>query len=107
VGTEVVVVALIYIDRLITKNSDLFISEMTAKSLLHTALTLSTKFLMDRYEKNTIFYAVGGLSKRQMKKMQDLFLDLIDFHLYIDDGEFTRYMSRLKTMIAFKYHQTG
>lgn len=107
VGTEVVVAALIYIDRLLSRNSDLLITETTAKSLLHTALTLATKFLMDRYEKNTIFYAVGGLSKRQMKNMSNYYLDLIDFDLFIPESEYSFYLSKLKTMIAYKYHQTG
>lgn len=83
VGTEVVVTALIYIDRLLSRNSDLLITEVTAKSVLHTALTLATKFLMDRYEKHTIFYLVGGLTKRQMKNMSGLYLDLIGFDLFI------------------------
>lgn len=104
VGTEVVVAALIYIDRLLSRNSDLLITEITAKSLLHTALTLATKFLMDRYEKNTIFYAVGGLTKRQMKNMSNYYLDLIDFDLFIPESEYSFYLSKLKTMIAYKYH---
>eukprot|EP00347_Sterkiella_histriomuscorum_P003675 403363375 len=107
VGTEVIIASLVYIDRLIAQNKDLYITESTAKSILHTALTLASKFYLDRYEKNTIFYAVGGLSKRQMRSMQDLYLDLIDFNLYIDESEYNRYMSKIKTMIAYKYHQTG
>jgi len=64
VGIEVVVASLIYIDRLLTSNQDLYITDSKAKSILHTAMTLASKFYMDRYEKNTIFYAVGGLSKK-------------------------------------------
>lgn len=61
IGTEVVIASLIYIDRLLTQNKDIYITDTTAKSILHTALTLASKFYMDRYEKNTIFFAVGGL----------------------------------------------
>lgn len=67
VGTEIVVSSLIYIDRLIRMNKDVIITSTNAKSILHTALTLASKFHLDRYEKNTIFYAVGGLSKKQMR----------------------------------------
>lgn len=104
IGTEVVISSLIYIDRLIAQNKDLYITESTAKSILHTALTLASKFHLDRYEKNTIFYALGGLSKKQMRHMQDLYLDLINFNLYIDESEYNRYMSKIKTMIAYKFH---
>jgi hypothetical protein len=53
------------------------LTENNAKSVLHAALTLATKFHLDKYEKNTIFYAVGGLSKKQMRAMLDTYLDLI------------------------------
>ncbi|CDW79676.1 cyclin2 related protein [Stylonychia lemnae] len=107
VGIEVVVASLIYIDRLLTQNQDLFITDSKAKSILHTAMTLASKFYLDRYEKNTIFYAVGGLSKKQMRNMQDLYLDLVSFNLYISEEEYTSYLSKLKSMIAFKFYQTG
>jgi hypothetical protein len=48
-----------------------------AKGVLHTALTLAAKFYIDRFEKNTIFYAIGGLSKKQMREMITVYLDLI------------------------------
>ena len=67
VSSELVVVALIYIDRLLTRNEHLgaALTESNAKGLLHVALTLATKFNLDRYEKNTIFYGIiVGLQKR-------------------------------------------
>lgn len=103
VGPEIVVASLIYIERLLRNNSDLVVTETTAKSLLHTALVLASKFYLDKFEKNTIFYAVGGLSKRQMRTMTDTYLDLIDFKLNVDEEEFNAYMSKLKTMIAYKF----
>lgn len=36
--------------------------------------------------------------------MQDSYLDLINFNLYIDESEYNRYVSKIKTMIAYKYH---
>lgn len=36
--------------------------------------------------------------------MQDLYLDLIDFNLFIEESEYNRYMSKIKTMIAYKFH---
>lgn len=64
VGHEIVVASMIYIERLLTKNKNLQMSATTAKSLLHTSLVLASKFYLDKFEKNTIFFAVGGLSKR-------------------------------------------
>jgi hypothetical protein len=107
VGPEIVVASLIYIERLLKMNEGFLITDNNAKSILHSALTLASKFFIDKFEKNTIFYAVGGLSKRQMRSMLGIYLDLINFNLNIEEEEFNAYMSKLKTMIAYKFAQTG
>ena len=103
VGTEVVVAALIYVDRLLSKQGIEIMTQTTAKSILHTALVLASKFYLDRFEKNTIFYVAAGLSKVQMRKMTDVFLDILEFKLNINEVEFNSYMSKLKTMVAYKF----
>ena len=82
-------------------------TQTTAKSILHTALVLASKFYLDRFEKNTIFYVAAGLSKVQMRKMTDAFLDILEFKLNINEEEFGSYLSKLKTMVAYKFAQTG
>lgn len=56
--------ALIYIDRLLSMNESLKLTSVNAKHLLLSAMALASKFYLDRFEKNTIFYASGGLNKR-------------------------------------------
>jgi len=82
ITAEIVISSLIYIDRLLAMHEEIgaTLTECNGKGLLHVALTLATKFCLDRYEKNTIFYgAVVGMDRRQMRKMTDAFLCLIDF----------------------------
>lgn len=105
-GPEIVVAALVYLDRFLAK-TELKLTETNAKSLLHSALSLAAKFHVDRFEKNTIFYAVGGLSKRQMRNMLDTFLAVLEFRMHIEEEEFNGYMSKLKKVIAKKYYHTG
>lgn len=67
VTSDIVLSALIYIDRLLSKHEELgaILTETNGKGVLHVAMTLATKFCLDRYEKNTIFYGViAGLDKR-------------------------------------------
>lgn len=67
-----VVAALIYIDRILAMNKGAALNESNGKGVLHVALTLATKFHLDRYEKNTIFYGVVvSLNKRKMRFMTD------------------------------------
>lgn len=103
VEQEIVVAALIYTERLLSFNNNIRLTPTNAKSFLHTALALASKFLLDKFEKNTIFYAVGGISKSLMRNMTDSYLALLDFNLNIDEAEFNQYMSKLKTMIAYKF----
>ncbi len=68
-----------------------------------TALTVSAKFYLDRFERNTMFnimlgnnsYASGsgakGYSgKKRMRVMMDLMLDMIDFRLHILEDEYDK-----------------
>lgn len=70
---------------------------------MHTALTIASKTYIDKFERNTIFYAVGGLTKRQMRSMTDLFMDMMEFKLIVDESEYGDLLSKIKRMIARKY----
>lgn len=111
VTSELIVAALVYINRILNSPSNQGTAKLTetnGKGVLHVALTLATKFNLDRYEKNTIFYGVmSGMDKYRMRKMTDSFLGLLDFNLYISDIEYHAAMSSIKTMIAKKYAMLG
>lgn len=78
VGHEIIIASLIYIERLFSNaasNNGINLNEDNAKCFVHVALALAAKFYEDRFEKGTIFYAVGGLSKTQMRMMFHYFLE--------------------------------
>lgn len=62
---------------------------------------------MDIYERNTLFYAIGGVSRSTMRKMTDMFLDLIGFNLIINEEDFSSYLSKVKREIAAKFALLG
>ena len=111
VEPEIIFAAIIYSNRIIksskAKALPLVFTEYNAKGLLYASLVTATKFYMDSFEKNTIFYAIGGISKHQMRSMLDTFLDLIEFNLNIGELEFLTTMSQIKTLIAQKYKEMG
>ena len=59
------IAALIYVERLLEAaikqvgEERARVTQLNAKGILHTAMTLATKFFLDRYEKKTIFYGVS------------------------------------------------
>jgi hypothetical protein len=76
------------------------LTEVNAKGLLHIALTMSAKFNVDHYEKNTKFYGiVMGLQAWQMRKLTDGFLNLIEFNLFIDEETYQDAMKHIKTLV--------
>ena len=80
VTIEHVVVALIYIDRVLATYEDAALTEVNGKGLLHVALTLSAKFFIDNYKRQTKFFGiVCGLQPLQMRKYTDSLLSMLDF----------------------------
>lgn len=106
-SSELVIAALIYIERLL-KLPGATLNEANAKGVLHVALTLASKFYLDRYEKNTIFYGIViGLHRHQMRQMTDTFIGMLDFNLFISEEEFLAGQSSVKTEIVHKYAMKG
>ena len=110
ITAEIVISALIYIDRLLAKHEEIgaSLSECNGKGLLHFALTLATKFCIDRYEKGTIFYgAVVGMDKKLMRRMTDAFLCLIDYEMYISSEEYKEASDSINEIIKETYEARG
>jgi hypothetical protein len=105
---EMVVAALIYIDRLLVGNEAASLTEVNAKGLLHIALSLSAKFNVDAYEKNTKFYGVVmGLQTWQMRMLTDAFLGLLDFQLYVSEEAFVEAMRHIKALVQQRFKRHG
>jgi phosphoribosylaminoimidazole (AIR) synthetase len=111
--SELVVVALIYIERLLTAAAEqagdsAVLTDQNGKGVLHIALSMAAKFHLDCYEKDTIFFAVvESLTKKKMRKMTDAFINMIGFGFYVSDSEFKEAMSTIKHMIGQKFLQLG
>lgn len=68
------------------------------------ALTMATKFYLDRYEKNTFFYgAVVGMDKRYMRVMTDAFINMMEFEFYISDQEYSEAIITINDMVKTKF----
>lgn len=94
-STELVTAALIYIERLLDATSKMVgedgarVTQHNAKGILHAAMTIATKFFLDRYEKKTIFYGVSlNCTRQKMRLMTNTFIDILDFNFYIHEDEF-------------------
>ncbi|TNV74291.1 hypothetical protein FGO68_gene7347 [Halteria grandinella] len=130
VENEILIAALIYIDRVLEMNEDwLEIDDINETGFMLASLALATKFYDDKFERFTKFSTLIGHScrhlekgysrcghtqevikpfqKRCMRLMQDQFLQLIDFKMLITEEEYQQMYSRVKRQITSKYAKIG
>jgi hypothetical protein len=103
---ELVIAALIYVERLldaaskITGEDGARVTQQNAKGILLTAMTLSSKFYLDKYEKKTIFYAfITNMPRWRMREMTDQFIRMLDFNFYIREDEYKNAESHIMFLV--------
>ena len=93
--------------RVLSKNPDLILTYTNVKALLYLSLTMAAKFNDDKFEKQTIFSAVSGLNRKQFRQIFDLFLDLIDFDLKVEEAEYYNLLKKIKMLVQQKFSILG
>ena len=92
---ETFVLALIYIDRITTRNKKLVINVHCIHRLFLTATVVAAKFFEDMYYKNSYYCKVGGVSNKELNILEVEFLLCIDFQLYVSTEEYENYSHTL------------
>eukprot|EP01135_Chromosphaera_perkinsii_P004184 Nk52_evm3s271 gene=Nk52_evmTU3s271 len=80
-GNEVLILMLIYFDRVIQRSSGYMLTPLNIHRMLITAFMLASKFSQDKYYTNSHYGKVGGLPLSEINKLELEFLGLIDFEL--------------------------
>ena len=94
---ECSVVCLIYIERLITRTG-LYITELTWKKLLFTALLLASKVWDDESFENSHFARTFTMYElRTINEMERVFLDFVDYNVHVLGSEYAKYYFVLRT----------
>mmetsp|Transcript_25021 Transcript_25021/g.98861 ORF Transcript_25021/g.98861 Transcript_25021/m.98861 type:complete len:199 (-) Transcript_25021:124-720(-) len=92
---SVLVVALIYLDRLKQDNPSTTLSMFTIHRLFLTALLLACKFLDDRGHGNLFFAQMVNCSIEEMNQLEMAMLAKLRFKLFVSDKTFATYASCL------------
>lgn len=93
-STECFILALIYIDRLIQRNS-FILSELNVHRVVITAVLLAAKFFDDAYYNNAYYAKVGGVHVSEMNSLEVDFLFRINFSLHVSPEVFHKYNAEL------------
>ena len=90
VDTNVIICALIYIDRICNKR-EMNITKNNIHLLLSTAILISAKFNQDNFCNNFIYSQISGIPTKRLCMQESAFLEIIEYNLYISKKQFNRY----------------
>ena len=88
------VIALIYIDRLLGKKH-IKLSMNNVHKILLTAILLAVKYNEDEVYNNVCFAKIFGIRSKELNKLEKKFLDLIGFKLFTSKKEFQLYYNKI------------
>ena len=83
------IIAMIYIDRICKEK--VFLNEFNIHRIMLISIYMAYIYNEDCVFDNKYLALVSGLSKAEMMTLQEDFLDLIGFNLYVSDEEFEQY----------------
>eukprot|EP00624_Nannochloropsis_granulata_P007702 evm.model.NODE_9036_length_22116_cov_22.491907.7 len=98
-SSECLVLALIYIDRLI-QQSNFALTALNIHRVLITAIMLAAKFFDDQYFNNLYYAKVGGVPCKEINSLEVEFLFLTNFSLHVTEEVFFRYFHELMNHAA-------
>ena len=103
---EVIVLSLIYIERLIF-NTGLLLTSRNWRRILLTAMIISSKVWDDNSFENDHFSQVfANLGVNEINTLERIFLELINYKVYVKQSEYFKYLMLIK-IIAMKYSYNG
>ena len=83
------IIAMIYIDRICREK--VFLNEFNIHRIMLISIYMAYIYNEDCVFDNKYLALVSGLSKAEMMTLQEDFLDLVGFNLYVSDKEFEQY----------------
>ena len=91
---ECFVLALIYIDRVIQRNS-FVVNSLNVHRVVITAVMLAAKFFDDQYYNNAYYAKIGGVPCPEMNSLELEFLFLVNFTLHVPPDVYEKYTREL------------
>ena len=82
------VVALLYVKRMMLSHPQIRFTDLTVHRMLIAVLLVATKMFRDIHFSNRYYAKVGGITTRELGRLERCTLDLLDFKLYVSTEEF-------------------
>ena len=89
-----IIISLIYIDR-ICKKKGIVLSKYNIHRLIFTAILIAIKYNEDIIYDNLYYSKIGGVTKKELLILENEFLQLIDFNLFVSNKIYQKYYEYL------------
>eukprot|EP01060_Flectonema_neradi_P037733 TRINITY_DN7683_c0_g3_i1.p1 TRINITY_DN7683_c0_g3~~TRINITY_DN7683_c0_g3_i1.p1 ORF type:complete len:193 (+),score=29.91 TRINITY_DN7683_c0_g3_i1:61-579(+) len=99
--TEVVIMAVIYIDRLCT-GKKITITKTNAHRLLLSCLVVATKWRQDRVHANSHYANVGGVTHNELNHLERCCLNDLEWSTHIESSTFQKYYKQFRQHRVWK-----
>ena len=93
VSTSTLVIALIYVDRLIRTRPEITLHPRTAHRLVLSATLIAAKYNEDVHLSNGAFATIGGVTVREVNRLEAAFLGMCGFSLAVPPGAYQEAVS--------------
>jgi len=95
------IIALIYLDR-ICEFSKIKLAMENFHRIFLTALVVSIKYSEDKYYSNTFYSKIGGILLADLNQLEAIFLNAIQYSLFVNGETFDKYVTYLRTLIKMR-----
>jgi len=85
------VLTLLYIDRLVKCNPQIRVTSLTEHRLSLVSLLIAVKFSDDQFYSNAYYAKVGGVTTKELNRLEKQFLLVLDWRLAVDESEYNMY----------------
>ena len=86
--------SLIYIDKICLKK-DIILTKYNVHRILFSSILASIKFNEDKIYDNLFYSKVAGISLKELNVLENKFMEIIDFELYISKEVYEKYYNYL------------
>jgi len=86
-----IIIAFIYIDRVLQKNPTFGLNARKIHRLVLTAMILAIKYLDDSYTNNKTYSFLGGIPVDELNELELVFISLLQFDLYVHPEIYYKY----------------
>lgn len=94
---NLVILVLMNLDKLLVKN--FILTQQNVKRVLFTCIVITHKFYEDDVYTNKDLSEIGGISEKELLLLENEFLEIIEYKLFISDESFIKYKREMEKKI--------